>query len=231
MTSPSHVQLNVTTKAHYLFLRNMFLTYIVPLSILLPIIIALFNYEKLVTKSRLLFYYLIISGLINLSAIILVNYRMRNLPLLHIYTLVEAIFILSYFRTIFENPLIKKILLFIIALFPILCIINFVFLQSIYTFNTYTRPLEAILITFFCLLYLYKGNFTEDWMNKPSSWFNMGILIYFPVACIIFILSNYLAVYGDNKAMTTMVWNLHAVLVLLMYLLWSRGFYLLKNGR
>jgi hypothetical protein len=208
----------------------MFSTYIVPLSILIPILIGLFHYNKAQTGSRLLLYYLITSGLINLAALILVHYRMRNLPLLHLYTMVEGVLILSYFRTIFDQPLIKKILLYIIAIFPILCILNFTFLQSIYTFNTYTRPLEAILITFFCMLYLYKSGFTENWINKPVNWFNMGILIYFPVACIIFIVSNYLIFVSMNRAMNHMVWNLHATLVMIMYLVWARGFSLIKNG-
>ncbi|MBB2144298.1 hypothetical protein GM921_02260 [Pedobacter sp. LMG 31464] len=154
---------------------------------------------------------------------------MRNLPLLHLYTIVEAVFILSYFRTLFTDALIKKVLLFILILFPVLCILNFTFLQSIYTFNTYTRPLEAILITFFCLLYLYKSGFTENWLNKHTSWFNMGILIYFPVACIIFILSNYMTLVTMNKAMNTVVWSVHGALVLMMYLFWAKGFSLLKS--
>ena len=209
----------------------MFVTFVVPLSILLPILIALFHYNKLQSAPRLLFFYLIISGLINLLAIILVSvFKMGNLPLLHVYTIVEAIFLLSYFRSIFTDTRIKKILLYIIVLFPILCILNFTFLQSIYTFNTYTRPLEAILITFFCLLYLYNSGFTENWINKPISWFNMGILIYFPVACIIFILSNYLVFGQMNKAMNRIIWDLHAVFVMFMYILWAKGFSLVKNG-
>jgi len=206
----------------------MFISIIVPLSILLPIIIGLIKYKSANQSARLLLYYLIISALINLSALILIQYRMRNLPLLHLYTIVETTFILSYFRTIFESPLIKKALLILTVLFPIICIINFGFFQSIFTFNTYTRPLEAILITFFCMLYLYKSGFTENWLNKPVNWFNIGILIYFPVACVIFILSNYLTT-SPNKAMNTMVWNLHATLVLIMYLIWARGFSLIKK--
>lgn len=209
----------------------MFLTLVVPLSILLPILIAIINYDKIQPESRIILRYLIISGLINLSAIILIKLKMKNLPLLHVYTIVEAILILSYFRVIFKNPVIKKVLLYITIIFPILCILNFTFLQSIYTFNTYTRPLEAIIITFFCFLYLYQSGITEDWINKPINWFNMGILIYFPVACIIFIVSNYLVFGQMNKAMNSMVWNMHAVFVMLMYIFWARGFSLLKNGR
>lgn len=209
----------------------MFVTYIVPLSILIPIFWGLINLKATKTAPRLLFSYLLSSGLINLTAIVLVNFRMRNLPLLHLYTIVEAVLILSYFRTLFIDPIIKKVLLYTIFLFPLLCIINFTFIQSIYTFNTYTRPLEAILITFFCMLYLYKNGVTENWLNKSESWFNMGILIYFPVACIIFILSNYMVFVSKNKSMNVIIWDIHAALSMLMYLMWAKGFSLIKHDR
>lgn len=207
----------------------MFLTYIVPLSILIPILIGLFNYKNLQISGKFIFFYLVASGLINLAAIVLVAFRMTNLPLLHLYTIVEAVLILSYFRTIFTNHLIKKSLQYIIIIFPLLCIINFTFIQSIFTFNTYTRPLEAILITFFCLLYLYKSGFTENWINKQTSWFNMGILLYFPVVCMIFILSNYMVFVSKNKEMNSLIWHFHAVMSMVMYLAFAKAFSLTKT--
>ncbi|MCY1515065.1 hypothetical protein D9M68_496400 [compost metagenome] len=211
-------------------IKHIFQGIIVPASIFIPIFIFFFKYRITKIDSRLLFYYLVISGTINLIAIIFSQRSINNLPLLHLYTVVEAIFILSYFHCIFKQPLIKNALLMLIVLFPALCILNFSFLQSIYSFNTYTRPLEAILITFFCLFYLYKSGFKENWLKEPISWFNMGILIYFPVACVIFISSNYL-IESTNKEMNTMVWNVHAALVLFMYLFWARGFKLIESGR
>lgn len=207
----------------------MFLTYIVPLSILIPILIGLINFKNLQASGKYILYYLVASGLINLSAIILVAYRMKNLPLLHLYTIVEAVLLLSYYQTIFTNRLIKKSLQYIIIIFPLLCIINFTFIQSIFTFNTYTRPLEAILITFFCLLYLYKSGFTENWINKQTSWFNMGILLYFPVVCIIFILSNYMVFVSKNKELNLMIWQFHAIMSMVMYLAFAKAFSLTKT--
>ncbi|RZK41405.1 MAG: hypothetical protein EOO90_11450 [Pedobacter sp.] len=156
---------------------------------------------------------------------------MTNLPLLHLYTTVEAVMILAYLRTLFEDSRIRKLLGYVMVFFPILCILNIYFLQSLHTFNTHTRPLEAILITSFCLLYLYKSGFTDNFIEKPSSWFNAGILIYFPAASVIFILSNYMVFVKKNRIMNDHIWDLHATLVLLMYIIWARGFYLTKNGR
>lgn len=207
----------------------MFLTYIVPLSILIPIFIGLFNYRNLHISGKFIFFYLVASGLINLAAIVLVAFRMTNLPLLHLYTIVEAVLILSYFRTIFTKRSTKAILLVLNIVFPLLCIINFTFIQSIFTYNTYTRPLEAILITFFCLLYLYQSGFTENWISKQTNWFNIGILLYFPVVCIIFILSNYMVFVSKNKEMNLLIWHFHAVMSMVMYLAFAKAFSLTKT--
>lgn len=210
--------------------QYLFYTIIVPGSILIPLLVFIPRYKIAKTEERVLFYYLIIAGLINLVAIILSMNGITNLPLLHLYTIMEAVFLLGYFRLIFREPAIKKAIGLIMVLFPILCVLNFSFLQSIYTFNTHTRPLEAILITFFCLLYLYKSGFADNWIKQTTSWFNAGILIYFPAAFIIFVLSNYMLA-SKNAAMNTIVWNVHAALVLLMYVVWARGFRLAGNGR
>lgn len=211
-------------------IKYIFHAIIVPCSILIPIYLFIPKFKVANKEFKTLFYFLLISGIINTTAIVIRKYHVSNLPLLHLYTIIEALFILGYFRYIFVEPLIKKVIAFLMVLFPVLCILNFSFLQSIYSFNTYTRPLEAILITFFCMLYLYKSKFSENWLNNPINWINGGILIYFPAASIIFILSNYLT-KSSNASMNTMVWNIHAALVLLMYLAWARGFKLINDGR
>lgn len=208
----------------------MYLTYIVPLSILIPISIGLYKYKSSDSAAKSILFYLLLSGLINLVAIVMVlKFKMRNLPLLHVYTIVEATLILNYFRIIFIEKETKRIIAFLIIVFPLLCIVNFTFIQDIFTFNTHTRPLEALLLTFLCLLYFYRSNFIEDWINKPNSWFSIGIMIYFPIAFIIFASSNYLILVSKNKELNDVVWKVNATLSLVMYLAFARGFSLIKR--
>lgn len=210
--------------------KNLLMGYIVPLSILLPIIVFVFKYPKASNSLKYLFYFLLCSGLINLVALLMIRMGMSNLPLLHLYTVVEAVFFLLYFRSIFTQTSIKRWLSSLAVIFPVLCILNAIFIQNIFTFNTYTRPLEAIIITFTCLLYFYKSGFNENWLGSSINWVNMGILIYFPAATIIFILSNHFTFVKLNREMVRTVWNIHAVLVLAMYLFWAKGFSLIRRN-
>lgn len=209
--------------------RDILTAVVVPLSILVPIITFLPKYKYAGKETKTIFYYLIFAGLVNATAIYLSSRNIRNLPLLHVYTIGETIFFLSYFLLIFENKTIRKILYGAVILLPIAFILNFLFFQSIYEFNTYTRPVEAILITSICLMFLYNSGFVEDFLKQPKSWINIGILIYFPTATIIFILSNYFVFVSSNRTLNDIIWDVHSLLVFAMYLAFARGFSLINK--
>ncbi|WP_113634643.1 hypothetical protein [Nubsella zeaxanthinifaciens] len=214
-----------------MMLKNILIGIVVPLSILLPIGVFIFKYKYADRAMKTIFYYLIAAGITNLTAILLIEMGMRNLPLLHVYTVVETLFFLSYFKSIFNSQKISRYLNLLMVVFPIICIINFLFLQDIFSFNTYTRPLEALIITAICLFYLYRSGFVEDLMKKPVSWVNIGIMAYFPAASIIFLMSNYFVFKSYNKELNTLVWNIHSLLVLIMYLAFTKAFTLIPKTK
>jgi len=208
--------------------RDLFAGIIVPLSILLPIGIFIPRYKYASKELKAIFYYLVMVSLISFVAIVLKNQKINNLPLLHVYTILEAGFIFYYFKTVFKNEAANRIINFLMVVFPALCIVNFSFFQSIYKFNTYTRPLEAILITILCIIYFFKSGFFERWIKMPVNWINMGIMSYFPAASIIFILSNTFVFKSYDRDLNILVWDLHALLVLIMYLLFAKAFSLIR---
>ncbi|MDQ8006590.1 MAG: hypothetical protein REI64_17435 [Pedobacter sp.] len=210
--------------------RNLLTAFLVPLSILIPIGVFLRKYKFANKAEKTLFFYLITAGIINAVAICLSNYGIKNLFLLHIYTIIETIFFLLYFFFAFHNSIIKRFLLVAIFVLPLLFITNFLFLQSINEFNTYTRPLEAIMITAVSLLFLYRSGFVEDWLKQSSSWINIGILVYFPAATLIFILSNYFVFVTSNRQLNRVIWDIHSILVLAMYLAFAKAFSLIKKN-
>jgi len=209
--------------------RDILTAIVVPLSILIPIGTFIPKYKYAGKETKTIFYYLLFAGLVNATAICLSYLSIRNLPLLHVYTIGETIFFLSYFLLIFEKKAIRKVLYGAVILLPIAFTLNFLFFQSIYEFNTYTRPVEAILITSVCLMFLYSSGFVEDLLKQPKSWINIGILIYFPTATIIFILSNYFVFVSSNRTLNNIIWDVHSILVLGMYLAFAKGFSLINK--
>ncbi len=153
--------------------------------------------------------------------------------MLHVYTIVEGTFFLSYFKQVFSSKRIKIALTIIRVIFPLICLVNLFFFQSIFTYNTHTRPLEALLISFFCFLhfYVYSGQEQDDeWFKKDVNWINLGVALYFPAALTIFVFANYFRI-SVNQIMNDLILGVHAALVLVMYLFWAYAFRIAKHGR
>jgi len=196
---------------------------IVPASILMPVIIALAKYRIIGRSLKLLLLYLLVSGGINLLAIL--NSHSNNLPLLHIYTVAEFILLILYFKSITSSPRALLVYRFLLFFFPLLCLINVIFFQSKFQYNSYVRPLEALVLIGCCFYYFYNSAATDTvvpWGRSPTNWINSGILLYFSTSLFLFIFSNVIHQVLSREAKTILL-NLHDTLVLVMYLLFAIG--------
>src|SRR5688572_11871567 len=131
---------------------------IVPASILIPIFIALSRYKKLPEYAKWILYYLVFASIVNTTATILTWNSVHNLWLLHFYTAIESFFLLYYFKLIIINKSVNSIIRILLWAFPLFCIVNFLLLQDLYNFNTYTRPVEAIMLITLCAVYWWQEN-------------------------------------------------------------------------
>lgn len=205
----------------------LYLGYIVPASTLVPIVAGFIDYKKINKPLRILLIYLCISFIMNVAGNILAEQRINNLPLLHIYTILELISALFYFKYAFSNKKIDIWIIIIMISFTIFSILNFTFIQSLYEFNTYTRPIEAIIIILFSCLYLADQNNAQEELSISGRWVASGFLIYFCSSFFQFIFSNVVSHYSSHFV-KMIIWNLHATFVLIMYIF----FYLaIRNER
>ncbi|MGZ3822523.1 MAG: hypothetical protein ACXVB6_18155, partial [Mucilaginibacter sp.] len=113
--------------------------------------------------------------------------------------------------------------------------LNFLFLQSINHFNTNTKPVEALIIMACSLAYFAQTTDVENnikWAQNPLNWVNTGTLLYYSGALFIFSFSNIAATHMATAvrmspkfyALNILIWNIHATLVLAMYVMFSIGF-------
>jgi len=163
--------------------------------------------------------YLLLSLLTNIAASVLAARHTNNMPLLHFYTMFELLAVSYYYRKAFCNKKANQWLTAIMVVYPILCIINFSFIQSIYKFNTYTRPLEAVIIILVSGVYLSEQNRFEkqELITASGRLVAYGFLIYFCSSLFQFIFSNAVS-HHASKFVKATIWNLHASFVLIMYL-------------
>ncbi|MBB5395735.1 small-conductance mechanosensitive channel [Mucilaginibacter sp. AK015] len=207
----------------YLF----YVMYFVPATILIPVLIALKNYKALTKPLKVIFWFLILSGLSNLVNLILIAFHHFTAHLLSIYTIIEFFF-LSLFYSCFSAKKYQNMMYVAIAVFTILCIVNFLFIQNKIEFNTYTRPVGAIILIIYSLLYISKQNNEEgNWGDNMYNWINAGILIYLASCLFMFIFSNYLLNAGQH--VNQVVWSVHDTILILEYVLFAVGFYKCKT--
>lgn len=192
---------------------------IAPAFILFPVVAALVRFQYLGRPAKMVLFYLLVAGVVNTSATLMAKNGIRNLPLLHAFTMVEFVLVSLFYYFLFPKR--RNILLGSMVVFGLLCISNSVFLQSIWTYNSYTRSLEAILICLLGLFYFLDNMEREKPHPIGANWFNSAFLMYFAGAFFLFLLSNLIV---GNKAANTVIWNIHATLVLLMYLMHGIGF-------
>ncbi|TCC90053.1 hypothetical protein EZ428_12245 [Pedobacter frigiditerrae] len=197
---------------------------IVPISIFIPIGVAVYNYRYINRLFKVLLLYLLVSGSINLMAIL--QSGNNNLPLLHIYTVVEFLFLAVYFVGLNQSRSFRKYSYLIMAVFPVLCLINVLFFQSKYQFNSYVRPLEALIFICYSLLYFFNSvdtDTSQSWTNNGFNLINAGLLLYFSGSLFVFILSNVITFKLSHDA-KMLIWNLHDTFVIVLYLVMAFGF-------
>jgi hypothetical protein len=206
-----------------------YVTYIVPATILIPVFIGVKHYPFLTKPLKIILWFVIFSGLANLVNLILIASKYFTANLLHIYTIFEFLFISLYYSKFYSNKK-QNWIYALIAAFSALCIINYLFIQNKIEFNTYTRPLEAIIIIVYSMLFILKQNNDEqNWGDNIYNWINAGILIYFASCLFMFIFSNYLLAAG--KLINRIVWSAHDTILVFQYVLFAVGFYKCKTHR
>jgi hypothetical protein len=200
----------------------------VPLSILIPISVGILFYKYLKKPEKILFFYLFLSGVSNALLAYLAYSHINNLPVFHIYTILECCFILFYFAELFNSSVISKWLFRVGTGFIFFSILNTVFFQNIFSFNSYSRSLEALLVIVICLYYFkLQLDLEKQFSEARGFWFVLGLFIYFSSSLTIFIISN--ISLSLDKHFLWIMWNIHASLVLMMYLLFAKGFIVCKK--
>ena len=180
-------------------------------------------------------YYIFLALFIQSSATILgKGFGITNLPLLHLYTPLEFIILSIFYKKILKNEnWFQKWMPYILGIGLILIIGNSIFLQSIFTFNSYAKTISQVIIMFYAISYY----FSLLHKNTPSSpllnLINAAILIYYAGSFFIFMFSNVL-LQTQSTEILKMFFDFNILLYLIFQLLvffagWRKIFNLTKS--
>ncbi|MEP0263813.1 hypothetical protein [Dokdonia sp.] len=201
-------------------------------AIIVPLIVACWRFKYLSRTLRLLSGLLVISALISIVARYLWSIKENNLYLLHYYTVIEFCGWAVIFYLLFESKFMKRIVFWIGIVFVLFAIVNSIFWEGLETFNTNSRSVESILLSFFSIAY-YVKIFKEKRVYRlecsASFWINAAVLIYFSSAFLLFGFSNLLLNLSSYKIRE--VWGIHGIFLIVHYVLITVGIWIASNQK
>jgi hypothetical protein len=189
--------------------------------VLITVGYALLIYRKLKGELKTFVWFLFLSGFIELISRILWSQRTNNLPLLHLYTAGGFVCLAWFYSAVLKDFVSQKIIWVTTLLFLVFTLINSLFIQNIYTFNSYALTVESVLIiilSLFTYMVLLNDIVREKRKHliKSLNWINSGLFIYYTSSLLIFyfgdLFTKQFPVYLNQYT-----WVLHALFSLVMY--------------
>lgn len=186
------------------------------------VIICLVRWKELTTTLRWLTAYLGNALVIQIIAKIFWAYTVNNLPLLHLYTLLEFILLSLFYYSLYYRAKFKYFRYYIIF-GGVFILFNSLFIQPLESFNSIAKTftqLSYILLAIGYMFSLAKGGV------KKYDLINSAILIYYSASLFIFMFSNVMLSLEDATAYNLYLWAANVFLdilfqLMILYSLWS----------
>lgn len=138
--------------------------------------------------------YLLATMIIEYVALYLASVGKTNLWVYNFFTVIEFCFYLIILRQIIKAVWVRKAILWMIIIYPLIASINIVFFQGMNSLHTITYSLGCLLIVSVCIYYffeLFKYPKFISLANSPSFWICSGLLFFYCCSFPLFALINY----------------------------------------
>lgn len=172
-------------------------------------------------------YYLILAVLTQALSLYLWSLGKNNLPILHGYTILEFAVIIWFYKIVLSEKISKKLFTILLASFAVFSGLDSIMIENIYSFNTYSRSIEALVVVLLSTIWftnrLSKNVSKEFSINNGIDYIIGGFFIYFSGSIVLFSFSNYINNLTYSLALN--IWSLHTMLLFLMYILITVGLY------
>jgi len=180
-------------------------------SILIPLILAIIQWRKLPVELILIRWILIFSLVVDATSLILMNFRVNTHPLGNAYLLVQ--FTLLFWTYSFFQEKLKAFLKILFCGYVLFYLVNLIFFQSIFIFNTNSNVVASFILIFLALAYFYKLMHELPSIHVhelPMLWISFAILAYYSGTLFLFLASNYF--FRSSNETARMMWILHNLL-------------------
>lgn len=171
--------------------------------------------------------FLLYSGIIQILALLLWLLKINNMPLLHLYVPSGFILISMFYGVVFKT-LINPIILKVLAIgFVVYSLLNTIFIEDLFSFNSYALSVESILLIilsiFTYLVFLGRKKDADNVQEKTGIiWINSGIFLYYTANLLFFYFGSYIMSRLSVSA-SSYTWAFHSFYSIVMNCLFIVG--------
>lgn len=197
--------------------------YISQASILIPLFYGIKYYKKLSKSFKWFVWFFVFACIIEVFSTLSAFWFNNNLPLSHLYVVVEFFTFIYLFKTNINFS--KKVYFGLLFLFLVPSILDAFYFHSIFQFNSLARTLESIILV--CIsLYFYYINIhqkvTESLFKNPMFWLSTSVLIYFSISFFNFMTKSFME--ENDNILNDLADNIHALINIISSLLFAKSF-------
>lgn len=197
------------------------------LSSVIPFILGLLYYKRLNIAFRVFFFFMAFAMVAEFFIVWYArNIGNGNVQLMHVFTLVEyTSYCYLFCRELFPSKW-KQLFWGLFMLELILVLANAFVIGAVYEVNSFARTFEFVVLATFSLIFFRQSLVIEKGtlpiFKQPMFWLSAGVLLYFSVNTLFFLLFNKLLDEGADWIQMGKV--LHAYVNILANLLFAQAF-------
>jgi hypothetical protein len=151
--------------------------------------------------------------------------KRNNLIFYNTFIIVSFPYLMYLIRSFLITPRTRRLLTWVMVLYPLVALANMLFIQGTDKFNTYTFVPGCILVVIACICYFYeriKYPGQESLLRDPTFWISTGLLFYYACSPSLNGILNYISTMPFDSYKTPLLINM--VLNIILYLLFSISF-------
>lgn len=193
--------------------------YLSTLSILLPTFFGAVFFKSLSRPIKILVFFIFTGVIFEGVTAAFFFFKMNNMVIFHLFTIFEFLFISAIYYCLFNNPILKKIVILLFAGFFAYSTIDIFYSGDINLLNGINRVIESGILMIYFFGYLYSSlveshvPFVE---RNPYFILTIGFLIYFIGTVLLFFFSNNII-----KSNIISAWTIHSILNIFLNVIYT----------
>lgn len=176
--------------------------------------------------------YIFFSGFIQFVSLLFWMAGKNNMPVLHVYVALALPCLVWFYQTVLAKVINRSIFIGIAGIFAVFTLINSLFFQDLFRFNSnalVVMSMLLIILALFTFVFLLNDTVRETHIpdRKSLGWINSGLFIYH-LSCLLIFFFGDTIIFRFSLALSRFTWAFHALFSIIMYTcffigLWKRS--------